>query len=181
MDMRRALAVVTLAALAAAPAALAEPAAGTRSAGDGWIVHVSVEPPGLGPIVASVGRMRPAAENDAHAWLQHDLVLENIGERPVRLADTRKAALLGPPGRPLLLAAHEGCGYAVQPLAPVCLLYLRLLTVEPRGSVASTITLFKGLRGMKPLTPGTYVFRTTIRFQAGREFPFRLVYRLATF
>jgi hypothetical protein len=76
------------------------------------------------------------------------------------------------------LAADEGCGYAVQPLVPVCRLDLRLLTVEPRASVAGTITLFKGLRGMKPLAPGTYVFRKEIRFQAGREFPFRLVYRV---
>jgi hypothetical protein len=78
--MGRVLAVVTLFALAVCPSAYAEPAAGTYSAGDGWIVHVSIEPSELGPIAVSVGRMRPAPENDGHPWLQHDIVLENTGE-----------------------------------------------------------------------------------------------------
>lgn len=188
MGMRRALAVVTMAALAAAPAALAEPAIGSRSAGDGWVVEVPVEPSDMGPIAVFVGRVRPAGEGDGGPWLQHDIVFENHGDRRVTFADTRTARLLGAPGRPVLLVSDNACGYhRVEPLVGSCLLYLDFPTVKPGRSITRTITLWKGLRGMKPLTPGTYVFRKPVRFKVGREVPakgagrtfrLRVVYRV---
>ncbi|MGH3035517.1 MAG: hypothetical protein ACRDON_13320 [Gaiellaceae bacterium] len=151
-------------------------------------MQVSVKPSDLGPIVISVGS-RHVRESDSHTWLQHDLVFENRGDRAVTFADTRTAAVLGPAGRPMLVAADEGCGYyRVKPLRGACLLYLDFITVRPHGSVSRTITLWKGLRGMSPLGAGTFVFRKPMRFQVGREVPeegtgrtvtIKVVYRVA--
>ena len=135
-------------------------------------MSVSVRPSDLGPIVVSVARVRRASESDSRAWLQHELVFENTSDRPVSFADTRTAAVLGSRGRPMLVGADEGCGYhRVNPLRGVCLLYLDLLTIDPHGSASRTITLWTGLRGLKPLVAGRYVFRKPMRFQAGREVP----------
>lgn len=185
--MRAAL-VVTVLALAVCPAASAEPAEGTRSAGEGWAVHVSVKPANLGPIVVSVGARRVDGFG-SHVWLQHELVFENTGDRTVIFADTRTAAVLGPRGRPMLVASDEGCGwYRMKPLRGWCLANLDFITVRPHRSVSRTITLWKGLRGMKPLAAGTFVFRKPMRFQVGRSVPevgtgrtatIRLVYRVA--
>ena len=175
MDMVRALAVVTLAALAAAPAALAEPAIGSRSAGDGWIVDVSVKLSEAGPIAVSTGPLTPAPVGPARAWLRHDLVVENNGTRPVTFVRLRTAtALLGPSRGPVLLAADEGCGWGnggTKRVEVVCLAYLDVLTVEPHASVTLTVTLFRGLPGMKALPPGTYVFPKPLLFRAGRSLP----------
>lgn len=43
--------------------------------------------------------------------------------------------------------------------------------LTPRGSASQTITLFRGLRGMERLAPGTYVFQEADRFRPGREMP----------
>jgi hypothetical protein len=179
--------LVVLLALLAPVSASAELARGSRSAGDGWIVQVSVEPTDLGPISVSVGRIRPAPPG-SQAWLQHDLVFENTGDRRVTFADTRTAALLGPSRNPVLLAGDNGCGYSrVKPLVGACLLNLDFPSVKPRRSVMRTVTLWKGLPGMKSLTPGTYVFRKSVRFRLGREIPppgtgraftLRIVYRV---
>lgn len=187
--MRSALALTVLLALTACPSASAELALGSRSAGDGWVLGVSVEPSALGPIGVSVGAIRKAPVTDARAWLQHDLVLENRGGRPVTFADTRTGAFLGPDGRRVLLAADQGCGYGINErrIELACLLYLDLLTLEPREAVTRTVTLWKGLRGVKPLEPGTYVFRKKVRFRSGRMPPsagtgrtaiLRIVYRV---
>lgn len=171
--MRVALAVATLLALAVCPPALGELALGSRSASDGWTVQVSVKPSDLGPIIVSVGRIRPAPAADSRAWLQHELVFTNTGDRRVTFADTWTAAVLGPPGRPGLVADADGrCGYrAVEPLAGACLLYLVFLTIEPHSSVTRTVTLLKGLRRMKPLRPGRYIFRQPLRFREGHAVP----------
>jgi hypothetical protein len=185
--MRTALALTALVALAACPPAFARVAVGSRSAEPGWTVTVSVEPSDLGPIRLSVSNTRTAPVTDAHGWLEHDLVFDNTGDRPITFADTRTAALLGPPGRRMLLASDSGCGYSLHPLGPACLAYLDLLTVKPHRSATRTVTLFKGLRGLAPLEPGRYVFRKTVRFAvglqppppgAGRDFTVRLVYRI---
>jgi hypothetical protein len=187
--VRAAFAVPAVLALAVCPAAVAEPAAGVRSAGDGWAVQVSVEPSDLGPIVVSVGSRRVDGFG-SHVWLQHELVFENTGDRTITFADTRTAAVLGPRGRPMLVASDEGCGYwRVDPLRGACLAYLDLITVKPHRSVSRTIKLWKGLRGTKPLRAGTFVFRKPMRFQVGRSVPevgtgrtgtIKLVYRVST-
>ena len=126
--------------------------------------------------------MRRAPTNDSHAWLQHDLVFINTSDRPVTFADSRRGALLGPHGNPLLLAADQGCGYAPhgRRLELACLMYLDIPTVEPHSALTRTVTLWKGLRGMEPLEPGTYVFRKEVRFQVGQKPPAEGAGRTAT-
>lgn len=144
---------------------------------DGWRVDVRVEPSAVGPIRVSVGRARRARANDARPWIQHELLLENRGERTVTFADTRRSAIIiGPPGRRALLAADEGCGYGLAtPTSPIepgaCATYLDILTLSPRTPASRTVTLFKGLRGLDRLAPGTYVFRKPTRLRAGRDLP----------
>ncbi len=69
-----------------------------------------------------------------------------------------------------------GCGYGLSsPRAPIdpgaCATYLDILPVEPGRSAYRTITLFKGLRGLDRLQPGSYVFEKPIRFETGIELP----------
>jgi hypothetical protein len=169
--VRAGFAGLVVLALVVCPVAFGEPAAGIRSAGDGWAVQVSVEPTDLGPIVVSVGSRRVSGFG-SHVWLQHDLVYENTGDRTVTFADTRAAAVLGPAGRPMLVASDEGCAYyRVRPLRGACLLNLDFPTVKPHRTISRTVTLWRGLRGMKPLRAGTFVFRKPLRFQVGRSAP----------
>jgi hypothetical protein len=156
---------------------------------DGWTIEVSFESSDLGPITVSVGPMRRVRPNDSRAWVEHDLVFANTGDRPVTFADSRRGALLGPRGNPLLLAADQGCGYAPHDgrIELACLMYLDIPTVEPQSALTRTVTLWKDLPGMEPLKAGTYVFRKTLRFKdghkppaegAGRTATLRLVYRV---
>jgi hypothetical protein len=174
--------VGVLLALAAPRMAAAELALGSSSVDDGWVVRVSLEAPSLGPVEVSLTQPRPAPVNEARSWLEHELVLRNGGPRAITFADTRVARLL-----PRLLAADEGCGYGFPPLESACLTYLDIPTLDPGESDRRTITLWKGLPGMKPLVPGTYVFRKVVHFQATRKPPaagegrravLRIVYRV---
>jgi len=147
-----------------------------RHAVGGWTIKVRVESWNAAPIFVSVEAIRAAATNDARPWVQHELVLENRSDRPVRFADTRTSAFVGPPAHARLLVADQGCGYARRteesPIeAGVCASYLDAPTVEPDGSIRRTITLFKELPGMEPLARGTYVFEKVIRFRVGGELP----------
>ena len=141
-----------------------------------WIVIVSVEPAKLGAIAVSASPVRSAPTTSSRPWLQHDLVFENRGPHAVSFGDTRTSAFLGDAKGRVLIAGDEGCGYGtLSPGAPVeagvCAEYLDLLTIEPGASATRTITLFRGLRGMEPLTEGTYVFEKSMRFRTGREIP----------
>lgn len=149
---------------------------------DGWIVEVSVEPSDLGPVVVSVGPTRPRGPHESRAWVEHDLVFENTGNRPVTFADSRTAKRLGPRRKPLLLVADQGCGYSLYEgrIELVCLTYLDIPTVKPHGVLKRTVTLWKGLRGMGRLEPGTYVFRKKVHFQLGEKPPTRGAGRTAT-
>jgi hypothetical protein len=143
---------------------------------DGWQIKVSARPSIVSPIVLSVGPARAAPQNDAHPWVQHELILENRGNRLFQFADTDSSAFIGAPGTQRLIAADEGCGYSPQTVtspieARVCTLSLDVFAIKPHARVSRTITLFKGLRGMEPLTPGTYTFKRVIRFRAGRKAP----------
>jgi hypothetical protein len=164
--MRLLLALAVAAALSAPSSASAELAIGSLSADDGWVVTVALEARGLGPIDVSLGPLRPAAPSDSHPWLDHELVIINKGHRTVTFADTRTVRIF-----PRLLVAEEGCGYSLRPLEPACLLYLDIPSLAPGESRSRTVTLWKGLPGMKPLAAGTYVFKKTVRFQFGRVAP----------
>ena len=158
---------------------------------DGWTIAVSVDADDLGPLRVSVGPVEAAPGNDARPWVTHELVFENLGDRPLQFADTRTSRFIGPPGHRALLAADEGCGYgkpsgsAVE--AGVCALYLDAMRIRAHSSASRTITLFKDLRKM-PLVEGTYVFEKPIRYTAGtsipqegtgREVVLRIVYEIA--
>jgi hypothetical protein len=177
-----------VAALLAPSSASAELAIGSRSAGDGWVVAVSVTATGLGPVNVSVGPLRPAT-SWGNQWLHHDLMLTNNGDRVVTYADTWTADVLGPPGRPMLVADADGrCGYrAVKPLRGACILPLIFVDIRPGRSETRVVRLWKGLRTMAPLEPGRYVFRQSLRFNLGRYPPaggegrravIKLVYRV---
>jgi hypothetical protein len=139
-----------------------------------WSIEVTLASPGTGPITVATRGLRPAkVQVDSRPWMQHELVFRNTGDEPVTFADTRSAKLLGDP--PRLVAGDEGCGWAsVTPESGVtgaCLMYLDPFTVRPHTTVTRTVTLYKELRGMKPLLPGTYVFRRPIRFRNGTAMP----------
>jgi hypothetical protein len=155
---------------------------------DGWLVDVADDySPAGGPLVIEVGRIRDVPENDAHPWIQHTVVLRNIGDVPLHFDDTRMGKLLGRPG-PELFAGDEGCGYADpgagRPLEwGVCLGYLDAFTILPYGIERRTVTLWKDLRSLEPLHPGRYVFDKVYRFRIGdsggqREVEVSLTYRI---
>ena len=153
-----------------------------RPAQDGRIVEVSVSSSDLSPLVVSVGPTRRLGRNDSRAWVEHDLVFTNNGNRPITFADSRTGQQLGPRRAPVLLVADQGCGYARYEgrIELACLMYLDIPTVEAHSALTRTVTLWKGLRGMGPLEPGTYVFRKKVRFEIGRTAPAEDAGRTAT-
>jgi hypothetical protein len=171
----RFLLALATAALIAPASASAELAIGSRSAEEGWIVTVAFQASGLGPVdvgvgplipAVGVGPLIPAPANNSHPWLQHGFVITNTASRAITFADTRTVQFL-----PGLLVADQGCGYALRPLELACLLYLDIPSLDPGDSECRPITLWKGIPGMKPLEPGTYVFRKVLRFRFGRSAP----------
>lgn len=141
-----------------------------------WRVRLTVRPSRIGPIVFAARNLASAKRTNSDPWIEHDLLFRNTGNRPVTFADTRSSEFIGRPGKPQLLAADEGCGYARNsPTAPAragaCLTYLDLLTVKPHATVKRSVTLYEGLPGMGQPVPGTYVFRRPVRFQPGSEIP----------
>jgi hypothetical protein len=138
---------------------------------DGWTIRVSLQPDTVGPITIEVRRLRAAPESNAQPWIQHDLVFHNRGDRPVIFEDTRRSLFLRRDGRPILLVADRGCGYeklAKRVRPGVCLLYLDEFTIRPGATVRRDITLYKDLRGMGRLSPGTYVWHKVIGFRVGK-------------
>jgi hypothetical protein len=143
------------------------PPAAAGHPSDGWNVSVSVAPVGDGPLRFSVGPIMDAP-NESKGWVEHSFTITNVGDVPIFLVDARTSVFLGPPPRGLL-AADWGCGYeSTSPSAPVhagaCLTYLDSHTLKPGRSLTRKISLFKGLRGMSPLTAGTYVFVQPVRY-----------------
>jgi hypothetical protein len=106
----------------------------------------------------------------------------NEGNRPVTFADTRTARRLGPRRKPRLLVADQGCGYSPVEgrIELACLTYLDIPTIKPHRARTRTVTLWKGLRGMGQLEPGTYVFRKKVHFQVGKRPPAEGAGRTAT-
>lgn len=143
---------------------------------DGWRVGVSVDRVSLGPITVSVGPVEAAPGTGARPWVQHEVLFENSGDDPVQFVQMDTSAFIGPRDPRRLLAADETCGYTVDsPTSPVkagaCRAVVITFELEPHGSARRTITLFKGLRGMGRLIPGTYVFTKHVRFAVGGEIP----------
>jgi hypothetical protein len=141
-----------------------------------WRVRVTVRPSRLGPIGFAAKNLVHAKRTNSHPWIEHDLVFRNTGNRPVTFDDTRSSTFIGEAGHERLLAADEGCGYALNyPGAPAkagaCQAYLDVLTVKPHASATRSITLVRGAPGMDPLVADTYVFRRPVRFQFGGQLP----------
>jgi hypothetical protein len=186
--MRRALVIAAVLALSVPGSAAAELAIGSRSAEEGWIVTVSAQAIGLGPVEVSVGSLRPA-RGWGHQWLEHDLILTNTGRRNVSFGDTWRADLMGPSGHPVLIGDPDGrCGFqAVRPVRAACILPLIYVALRPGRSETRVATLWRGVRRMEPLEAGTYVLRQPLRYRLGRRPPaeregrtamIRLVYRV---
>jgi hypothetical protein len=137
--------------------------------GDGWGVSVSVEPKEVGQLEISLGDLHLAPANDAHPWLQHELVVTNNGESKITFEDTRTSVFLPGKSHPMLLLADEGCGYGIpEPGAPVeagaCHNNLDAPTLAPGETLKREITLTSGLEGMDPLEAGAYVFERRLEF-----------------
>jgi hypothetical protein len=119
--------------------------------------------------------MQRAPHSSSQPWVEHDIRIRNVGDRRVRLGDTRTSAYLRGPVDRALLGADEGCGYGIASGSDeidvgVCALYLDVPTLRPGERIKRTVTLFKGLKGMWPLRPGTYVFPKRIRYRvSGRS------------
>jgi hypothetical protein len=152
-----------------------QPAAETATAGR-WRVRLTVKPSQLGPIGFAAKNLARTKRTNSHPWIEHDLVFRNTGNRPVTFDDTRSSTFLGEAGHERLLAADEGCGYALNyPGAPAkagaCRAYLDVVAVKPHASAKRPIRLAWGLPGMDPLVAGTYVFQRPVRFQLGTRPP----------
>jgi hypothetical protein len=138
---------------------------------DGWAVSVEVDRSASGPLEIGVGPIHATKENDAHPWIQHEIILTNTGSETLHFDDTDASAFLGLPD-PELIVADEGCGWGqASPTAPVeagaCRLSLDTFEIPPGGTVWKEITLFKELPGMAPLQEGQYTFEKVYRFRVG--------------
>jgi hypothetical protein len=141
-----------------------------------WRIQGTVKPSRLGPIVFAAKNLARTKRTNSHPWIEHDLVFRNTGDRPLTFDDTRSSTFIGEAGQERLLAADEGCGYALNyPGAPAkagaCQAYLDVLTVKPHTSAKRSIRLAWGLPGTDPLVAGAYVFRRPVRFQLGTRPP----------
>jgi hypothetical protein len=154
-----------------------------------WTVRVSLSRTRIGPLRVRTGRVRRAPQTSSHPWVQHRLRIRNVGRRKVRLGDTRTSAYLRGPLRRALLGADEGCGYGISSRSDeidvgVCAEYLDAPTLRPGERIKRTVTLFKGLKGMKPLRAGIYVFHKRITYRVAtreeRTRRVRVVYRIRT-
>lgn len=118
------------------------------------------EGPNNTPLSVAVGPVRAVAPDDSKPWIQHDLILTNVGARP------------------LWFSADRGCGYGVSSQNRrvhdgACALNLDRLTVPPKSSARRKVTLFKQLPVFAALTEGDYVFRKHIRFRVGSSHRWR--------
>ncbi len=119
---------------------------------------VRVEGAGLSPLMVSTSSLRSSGAGDSNGWLRHTVTLDNAGPDPVYTNDFRSTTMLGDQE---ILAATDGCGYAsgddpTQPVTPACRSSYQPVTIAPGDSYAFTITLWRGLAGMNPVTARTY-------------------------
>ena len=149
---------------------------------DGWTVSVSIEPTQAESLSFSVG---PARASSGHGWVQHSFTVTNVGNRTLYPQDDRTSVFLGPPARSLI-AADWRCGYGyASPTSPVsvgaCDSSLIAYKLQPGKSLSRDITLYKDLRGMSPLTAGTYVFHQPFTYSIERTAGFKDLILLVTY
>jgi hypothetical protein len=142
-----------------------------------WRIAASVEPREIGPLVFSVASLqttRGGAGDLRPPFLRGELGFRNAGDAPVALKKIDHSAFSEDElaGDQLLLTEGQ-CGYAVlrarvEPGA--CTLALLPPTrIEADDSKTLPFALFKGLRGMEPLKPGTYEFTRRVSFTVGHS------------
>jgi hypothetical protein len=76
-----------------------------------WRIEVSLGRSRTGPLVLRTTTVARAPETSSHPWIQHEVIMRNVGRRSVSLGDTRGSAYVSGPVRRALLGADEGCGY----------------------------------------------------------------------
>jgi hypothetical protein len=139
------------------------PASAGQRATDG--PSVSVEAAGLPTVDISTSPLRESAAAESNGWLDHTITMKNAGSAPVYLNDFRSGTMLGDQE---VLAATDGCGYGSsgnQPVSVGCRYDYRPVTIEPGGAHEFTVTLWRDLPGMNPVTAGKY--RWDINLQIG--------------
>lgn len=121
---------------------------------------VSVEGRDLGPLQVTSSRLHPA---EGEGWLVHTITLTNTGGAAVHLNDFRAGAFLG--DREVLVAT-EGCGYGaseLEPVGPACQLSYRPVTIAPGDQHRFTVTLWRSLTGMNPVTAERYQWQLELQ------------------
>ncbi|MCA1703512.1 MAG: hypothetical protein LC808_09745 [Actinobacteria bacterium] len=138
-----------------------------------WAIAVSLSASRMGPLAITTTAVRRAPEMSSRPWIEHDIRIENVSSRRILLGDTRTSAYARSPHDRSLVGADEGCGYGLASGSDeidvgVCAAYLDAPTLDVER-IERTVTLFKGLLGMEPLQPGTYVFHKRLRFKVGKR------------
>jgi hypothetical protein len=162
--------------------------AGTVEVGR-WTIRVFLSRSRMGPLALRTSSVRRAPDTSSEPWIQHEVRVTNVGRRRVRLGDTRRSAYLRGPVERALLGADEGCGYgrasgSDQIDVGLCAAYLDAPTLRVGERIKRTVTLFKGLKGMKQLRAGTYVFQKKVRYNVGtpegRTGHLKVVYKITS-
>jgi len=128
---------------------------------------VSASASGLGELVVSSSPLAPAA----NAWLAHKLTITNGGKTTVYIDDVKVSQFLG--GREVLVGSDD-CGYASDtpgaPVQPACQQPYRPTSLDPGKSTILTVTLWRGLAGMSPISGDRMVLSQPIRFRTDAAF-----------
>lgn len=136
---------------------------------DGWRITVAADQK-VGPILLTVDNATVSDTPDASS-ITHDLVFVNTSRHRIVVGDTRRSTFIGG-GKPMLLAADRGCGYArldpgAPPEAGACDSSLMEMRLGPGRSATQPVTLSWGIDGFRDLQSGAYVFNKVVEFQVG--------------
>lgn len=128
----------------------------SSSAGAG--VTVSLD--GLPSVEASTSSLRPSGQG----WVEHTVTLRNTGSEPARLSDLRGGDILGDDE----VAVAHGCNYSgSRELA--CLTNIQPVNIDAGEAYEFTVTLWRDLAGMNPVTAGPHVWRLDVRTADNEE------------
>lgn len=117
---------------------------------------VRVEAAGVPTLGITTTPLQPSDASESGGWLDHTVTMENTGPEPVYLNDFRTGTMLG--DREVAVAT-DGCGYGSsgdQPVSMGCRSDYRPVTIEAGGTHTFTVTLWRELAGMNPVTAGAY-------------------------
>lgn len=115
------------------------------------LVTVSLD--GLPSVEASTSPLRPSGQG----WAEHTVTLRNTGSEPARLSDFRGGDILGDDE----VAVAHGCNYSgSRELA--CLTNIQPVTIDAGDAYEFTVTLWRDLAGMNPVTAGPHVWRLDV-------------------